>query len=257
MKARRNLIGILIFLSVELAVVEMQHAFAVGIHERFFVEIEGNDSLAIANIIEQVREIGREAQDFAAFRTKLDTRWKTSVSRGSDYSVVHVSPWGDDTSALDRKATIDSFTGSPSGLLKRLTKETGIPMVTQQWFGGSIIRIMNIDHRTRIHVNHYHGSIRELFAETIPPSYSTLALSVICRPDGCLEVHHLGSNRFPADQFLADHVAASVSPADRLTSEEQAAEGSITLPRPGESDKDFLKRLVDIMISRLHDEGHK
>lgn len=254
--AQRKFIRVLVILSMVLATAWLHHAYITRTPRRCFVMFEGNDASQIAEIIAGVREIGREASDFATLRTKLETRWKATVSCCSDYSVIHVSPPTDDTSALDTEVTIDSFVGSPTGLLKHITKKTGTQIGTQQWYAGSMIRMTATDNLTRIHVNGFHGSIRKLFAETIPRSYSTLALSVLCRRDGRLEVHHLGQNRF-YDQVLADQVTETVLLAEHLTLEEQEAEGSIVRRHAGESKDEFDERLLDFVMSQLRDVGRK
>lgn len=222
---------------------------------RCFVIIEtttGNDLSAVFGI----GRVGKESEDVSALQAGLKALREVGevrVAKLKTYSVVFVKIGHGNTSALDREIEIDFFTGSPVGLLQRVSKESGT-----RWRCPESVLIPSADMYaedsiTRVTVKDFRGSIRQLLAETIPPSYGSMALSVLCRSDGTVEVRHYGHRHFPEEKFRADHFVGALPKAVRIRPEEMENEGTTLLKRPGESDDQYLVRFDKHLLQKLRE----
>jgi len=154
--------------------------------------------------------IGKEAEDLSALQKELSALGEVRVVKLKTYSVVFVKLGQLETKALDQVIHIDSFTGSPIGLLKRIAKESGTDWTHARIFSLPNSPVDTLDYFTQITVTDFRGSIRQLLAETIPPSYGSLAFDIRCFPDGRIEVTQPGAAQIMEWQFRADHVSGAL-----------------------------------------------
>ena len=160
--------------------------------------------------IKEIWRIGKEAEDLSALQERLKAVGEVKVVELKTSSVVFVKVGQGDTKAMEQVIHIDSFTGTPDGLLYRIARESGA-----DWGHARGIVVPGVgtdlpDYFTRITVTDFRGSIRQLLAETIPPSYGSMAMHVHCYPDGAIEVRQPGVHQIMERQFRADHVIGAL-----------------------------------------------
>jgi len=92
---------------------------------RCFVIIEsaGENRGDCAPSIKEIWRIGKEAEDISALQAGLKVVGEVKVVKLETYSVVFVKAGQGDTKALEQVIHIDSFNGSPDGLLYRIGRE--------------------------------------------------------------------------------------------------------------------------------------
>lgn len=174
-----------------------------------------------------VRRIGREAKDIPALQKGLNALGEARVMKLKSYSVVFVKIGHGATKALDQVIHIDSFTGSPAGLLQRVAKESGGNWTHKRTFSLPSANIHHYpDSFTRIAVTDFRGSIRRLLAETIPPSYGSVAFDVHCYPNGMIEVTQPGHLQLMEWQFRADPVSGGLPKPVKLGPDEREKEAA-------------------------------
>lgn len=171
----------------------------------------------------EIRRIGKEAKDISALQNGLKALGEVRVVKLKTYSVVFVKIGHQDTKALDQVIHIDSFTGSPAGLLQRIATESGANWTHMRTFAFPILKDTP-DSFTRITVTDFRGSIRQFLAETIPPSYGSLAFDVHCYPDGMIEVTQPGHLQLMEWQFRADPVIGALPKPVNLSPDEREHE---------------------------------
>ena len=174
----------------------------------------------------EVWRIGKEAEDISALQKGLRALGEVSVVKLKTYSVVVVKLGQLETKALDQVIHIDSFTGSPIGLLARIAKESGTDWTHTQLFSLPNKPTDFLDSFTRITVTAFRGSILQLLAETIPPSYGSLAFDIRCFPDGGLAVTQPGAVQVMPWQFRADDVSGAVPSPVILSADERKKEAA-------------------------------
>lgn len=119
----------------------------------------------------EIGRMGKEAEDMAALEAGLKTLGEVRVVRFQAYSVLFVKLGHGNTKALDQEIQIDFFTGSPVGLLQRIRKESGTHWTKLLMMLIPSDDMYAVDSLTRVTVKDFRGSIRQILAETIPPSY--------------------------------------------------------------------------------------
>lgn len=179
---------------------------------RCFVIIEsaGKQHSDCATAIKEIWRIGREAADISALQEGLKAVGEVRVVTLKTYSVVFVKVGQGDTKAMEQVIHIDSFTGSPDGLLYRIARVSGADWGHGRGFSVPSPATDLPDDFTRITVTDFRGSIRQLLAETIPPSYGSMAMHVHYYPDGAIEVRQPGAVQIMERQFRADHVIGAL-----------------------------------------------
>ena len=183
----------------------------------------------------EVWRIGKETEDIPALQKGLSALGEVSIVKLKTYSVVFVKLGQLETKALDQVIHIDSFTGSPIGLLARIAKESGA-----DWSHPRIFSLPNkptdtLDKISRITVTDFRGSIRQLLAETIPPAYGSLAFDVHCFPNGRIEVTQPGAAQVMEWQFRADPVSGTLPKSVNLSADEREKEGKALYKGPDKS----------------------
>ena len=179
----------------------------------------------------EIGPIGREAKDIFALQKGLQAVGEVRIVKLKTYSVVFVKTGHGDTKALDQVIHIDSFTGSPVGLLSRIARESGANWTHMRVSSIPNNPINTPDSFTRITVTDFRGSIRQLLAETIPPSYGSVAFHVHCFPDDKIEVTQPGSLQLMERQFRSDHVSGALPKPVNLSSDEMEKEASALYKR--------------------------
>ena len=217
--------------------------------QRCFLMLEGNDATSVMDKLQEIRAIGANSPDYDTLTEKLSSVGRIQVSKFSDHWVIHVSLLGAGVSDLDRIVKIDSFSGSPAGLLKRLSKDAEV-----RWTGPRALRLTAVildgrDYTSRIVVKDFQGTVRELLARIIPKTYATLALMVICNSDKVHEVNCIGRYQQAIDKFPADHANRMIAVGEPLTPSEREAEGYIMYKLAGETDEEYTKRTVKKQLS--------
>ena len=176
--------------------------------------------------IKEIWRIGKEAEDISALQERLKAVGEVKVVELKTYSVVFVKAGQGDTKAMEQVIHIDSFTGTPDGLLYRIARESGA-----DWGHARGIVVPGVgtdlpDYFTRITVTDFRGSIRQLLAETIPPSYGSMAMHVHCYSDGAIEVRQPGVHQIMERQFRADHVFGDLPKPVNLSPDKREKEAA-------------------------------
>jgi len=212
---------------------------------RCFVIIEsaGENRGECAPSIKEIWRIGKEAEDLSALQADLKAVGEVKVVKLKTHSVVFVKAGQGDTKALEQVIHIDSFNGSADGLLYRIARESGANWTHARGFMVPGPRTDYPDIYTRITVTDFRGSIRQLLAETIPPSYGSMAMHVHCYPDGAIEVRQPGFLQMMERQFRADHVIGALPKPVSMFPKPQEKEGAVLNKRPAESDAEYRARL--------------
>ena len=177
----------------------------------------------------KVWRIGKEAEDISALQKGLSALGEVKVVKLKTYSVVFVKLGQLETKALDEVIHIDSFTGSPIGLLVRIAKESGTDWNHTQLFSLPNNPVDTLDNFIRISVTDFRGSIRQLLAETIPPSYGSLAFDIRCFPDGGIAVTQPGAAQIMEWQFRADPVIGPLPKPVILSPDEREKEAAASV----------------------------
>lgn len=172
----------------------------------------------------KVWQMGKEAEDVSALEKGLGALGEVSVVKLKTCSVLFVKLGQLELKALDEVIHIDSFTGSPAGLLARMAKETGTNWIHTQLFSFPHKLTDTLDNLSRISMTDFRGSIRQLLAETIPPWYGSLAFDIRCFPDGGLAVTQPGAAQIMEWQFRADHVSGILPKPVNLSDDERKKE---------------------------------
>jgi len=225
--------------------------------KRCFLVAEGVDAATLKAAVAEVYSIGMQARDLDELQRKLSSVGRLSLSRFSGYSVLTIAVGKGNFDALNKEVFIHSFKGSPYGLLKRVAQETGVNWDVQRFHSSTEHGWRHGDISTAIHVENFQGTVRQLLAATIPPSYASFAFTVLCRADGRVEVRHIGQNQFPTDLFPADRRVKPLPRAVRLTTAQQEMEGMVIVRKKGEPDVDFEKRLRSNSTSRTSEKERK
>lgn len=181
----------------------------------------------------EVWRIGKKAEDISALQKGLSALGEVRIVKLKNYSVVFVKLGHLETKALDQIIHIDSFTGSPAGLLVPIAKESGADWARAGMFSLPNNPIDTLDYLTRITVTDFRGSIRQLLAETIPPSYGSLAFDIRCFPNGRIEVTQPGAAQVMEWQFRADHVSGALPTSVILSPDEREKESAVIYKRSG------------------------
>ena len=174
----------------------------------------------------EVWRIGKEAEDIPALQKGLNALGEARVIKLKNYSVVFVRIGHRATRALDQVIHVDSFTGSPAGLLQRIAKESGTHWTHMRIFALPNNPKNSPDIYTKITVTDFRGSIRQLLAETIPSSYGSVAFDVHCYTDGMIEVTQPGHLQVIEWQFRADHVIGTLPKPVNLSPDERKKESA-------------------------------
>lgn len=226
--------GYTIFLAAACLVIGLWSAIRPRIPQRCFVMIEKTDMTELSGALSKIRRIGKEARNVSDLKADLKAVGEVKVLKFTTHIVICVKIGNGDMSALDQQIRVNSFTGSPVGLLNRIAKESGT-VWSCPTFSPKASQLNRTAHEkdllTRITIEGYRGSIREILAQYIPPSYSSLAMSISCNKNGTVEVRHYGWNQSDTDQFAADRIIGSLPKAEIITDEERELEGGNLLRR--------------------------